>query len=107
VTGLTYTVAGLSASTAYTFTVKAKDAAGNVSACKRNYAYSLHQMLPLSNRFNSLRLQLHHQLTNWTASTDNVAVTGYDVYQGNFESNCTSTSYAVTGLTASTAYTSL
>jgi chitodextrinase len=41
VTGLTYTVAGLSASTAYTFTVKAKDAAGNVSAwqhCKRNYA---------------------------------------------------------------------
>jgi hypothetical protein len=41
VTGLTYTVAGLSASTGiYTFTVKAKDAAGNVSARqrKRNYA---------------------------------------------------------------------
>lgn len=31
VTGLTYTVTGLTASTAYTFTVKAKDAAGNLS----------------------------------------------------------------------------
>lgn len=32
VTGLAYTVTGLTASTAYTFTVKAKDAAGNLSA---------------------------------------------------------------------------
>jgi chitodextrinase len=42
----------------------------------------------------------------WTASTDNVAVTGYDVYQGStLKATVTSTSYAVTGLTASTAYT--
>ncbi|MBG6111826.1 chitodextrinase [Flavobacterium sp. CG_9.10] len=43
---------------------------------------------------------------SWTASTDNVAVTGYDVYQGaTLKATVTGTTYAVTGLTASTAYT--
>lgn len=43
---------------------------------------------------------------SWTASTDNVAVTAYDVYQGpTLKATVTSTTYAVTGLTASTAYT--
>ncbi|RSC95297.1 T9SS C-terminal target domain-containing protein [Tenacibaculum singaporense] len=43
---------------------------------------------------------------NWTASTDNVGVTGYDVYQGATKiGSSTTTTYNVTGLTASTAYT--
>jgi bacillolysin len=43
---------------------------------------------------------------SWTASTDNVGVTGYDVYQGTtLKSTVTGTTYAVSGLTASTAYT--
>jgi Zn-dependent metalloprotease/chitodextrinase len=43
---------------------------------------------------------------SWTASTDNIAVTGYDVYQGTtLKATVTTTTYAVTGLTASTAYT--
>ncbi|MFC5700257.1 carbohydrate binding domain-containing protein [Cohnella faecalis] len=43
---------------------------------------------------------------SWTASTDNVGVTGYDVYQGTTKVGTTaSTSYTVTGLSASTAYT--
>ncbi|MFT5715391.1 MAG: bacillolysin [Flavobacterium sp.] len=43
---------------------------------------------------------------SWTASTDNLAVTGYDVYQGStLKATVTGTSYAATGLTASTAYT--
>jgi bacillolysin len=43
---------------------------------------------------------------SWTASNDNVAVTGYDVYQGStLKTTVTGTSYAVSGLTASTAYT--
>lgn len=42
---------------------------------------------------------------SWTASTDNVGVTGYDIYQGGvFKGSSTTTSYAVTGLTASTTY---
>jgi hypothetical protein len=38
----------------------------------------------------------------WTASTDNVAVTGYDVYQGSTLKATVTAPYAVTGLTAST-----
>ncbi len=42
---------------------------------------------------------------SWTASTDNVAVTGYEVYEGtNLLNTVTGTTYNVTGLTASTAY---
>jgi chitodextrinase len=42
----------------------------------------------------------------WTASTDNVGVTGYTVYNGTTAAgNTTSTSYAVTGLTCGTGYT--
>ncbi|WP_264531712.1 M4 family metallopeptidase [Flavobacterium sp. N502540] len=41
----------------------------------------------------------------WTASTDNVGVTGYDIYQGTtLKGSSTTTSYTVTGLTALTAY---
>lgn len=41
----------------------------------------------------------------WTASTDNVAVTGYDIYQGTtLKGSSTTTSYNVTGLTALTNY---
>lgn len=42
---------------------------------------------------------------SWSASTDNVGVTGYDVYQGNTVlGTVTATSANITGLTASTAY---
>lgn len=41
----------------------------------------------------------------WGASTDNVGVTGYDVYQnGSFKANVSGTAYTVTGLTPATAY---
>ncbi|MEP2024356.1 M4 family metallopeptidase, partial [Reichenbachiella sp.] len=43
---------------------------------------------------------------NWNASTDNVGVTGYDVYQGATNvGTVTATSANITGLTAGTAYT--
>jgi len=42
---------------------------------------------------------------SWTASTDNVGVTGYDVYRGTtLVGSATATSYTDSGLTASTAY---
>ena len=42
----------------------------------------------------------------WTASTDNTAVTGYDVYRGTtLAGTTTATTYTDTGLTAATAYT--
>jgi chitodextrinase len=43
---------------------------------------------------------------SWSASSDNVAVTGYEVYQGStFVTSTTSTSVNVSGLSASTSYT--
>lgn len=43
---------------------------------------------------------------SWTASTDNVAVTGYNVYRGTtLLGTATGTTYTATGLTASTTYT--
>ncbi|MEP4534129.1 MAG: M4 family metallopeptidase [Cyclobacteriaceae bacterium] len=43
---------------------------------------------------------------SWSASTDNVGVTGYNVYlDGSFVSSTTGTSYAFSGLAASTSYT--
>lgn len=42
---------------------------------------------------------------SWTASTDNVGVTGYDIYQGSvLKGSSATTSFAVTGLTCNTAY---
>ncbi|MGX7667790.1 GEVED domain-containing protein [Flavobacterium pedocola] len=43
---------------------------------------------------------------SWTAATDNVGVTGYEVYRGTtLLGTVTTTTYAATGLTAATAYT--
>nr|WP_300564813.1 GEVED domain-containing protein [Flavobacterium sp.] len=42
---------------------------------------------------------------NWTASTDNVAVTGYDVFMdGSLKTSVSGTSASISGLTASTTY---
>ncbi|WP_130733275.1 GEVED domain-containing protein [Flavobacterium sp. J27] len=42
---------------------------------------------------------------SWTASSDNIGVTGYDIYRGsNLMGSTTSTSYSVTGLSAATTY---
>lgn len=42
---------------------------------------------------------------NWTASTDNIGVSGYDVYMnGSLKTSVTSTSASITGLTAATSY---
>jgi Zn-dependent metalloprotease len=42
---------------------------------------------------------------SWTAATDNVAVTGYDIYEGTtLKGSSATTSYTATGLTALTAY---
>jgi chitodextrinase len=106
-----YTVSGLSPSTMYSFTVKAKDAAGNVSASSN--VVNVTTLTPPdttpptapTNLTASNTTQTTTTLT-WTASTDNVGVTGYDVYQGaTLLGTVTSTTANITGLTAATAYT--
>jgi chitodextrinase len=107
-----YGVTGLTASTAYSFYVRAKDAAGNASANSNTVNVTTLAPTPdttaPSTPTNLAASGTTTTTTNlsWTASTDNVSVTGYDVYQnGIFRANSASTSYSVTGLTAATAYT--
>ena len=105
-----YNVTGLTSGTAYTFSVKAKDAAGNVSAASNvvNVTTLTPDTQAPTAPTNLTASGTTSSSTNlaWTASTDNVAVSGYDVYQGvTLKATVATTTYTVTGLTASTAYT--
>ncbi|WIV17717.1 lytic polysaccharide monooxygenase [Paenibacillus polygoni] len=112
---LTYTATGLTANTSYTFTVKAKDAAGNVSAASNVLTVQTAAVSTPDTTAPTAPSGLHSMTVNansvslmWSASTDNVAVTGYDIYNGNTRVGSVSGStleYTVTGLTGSTNYT--
>ena len=107
-----YAVTGLTAATSYAFTVKAKDAAGNVSVASNSVNVTTLAPAPdttapaaPTNLAASGTTVSSTNLT-WTASTDNVAVTGYDVYQNSvLIASVGATTYAVTGLAAATTYT--
>jgi chitodextrinase len=108
----TYASTGLAASTTYSYTVRALDAAGNISGLS-NSASATTQAAPdttaptipaglTATAISSSRIRL-----NWSASTDNVAVTGYRVYRNGvfLVSLGNVTTYESTGLAASTTYT--
>lgn len=112
---LNYTVTGLSANTSYTFTVKATDAAGNLSpasnavtaATSAPVADTQAPTVPGNLRVKGAPSSASITLA-WDAATDNVGVTGYKVYQGTTLSATVSgslTEHTVTGLSPSTSYT--
>lgn len=111
VTGTSTSDTGLTASTSYSYTVRAKDAAGNVSA-NSNTASATTQAAPSDTQAPTAPTNLTASAVSssqinlsWTASTDNVGVTGYDIYRGGtFLKTVTGTSTSDTGLTASTSY---
>ncbi len=110
VSGTGYTVSGLSASTAYSFYVKAKDAAGNVSAASTalsvktapradTAAPSAPSNLVVSN-VTSASVDLA-----WAAAADTVGVTGYGIYiNGYYTTTVTTTRYTASGLTPGAVY---
>lgn len=107
----TFSVIGLTASTTYSFSVKAKDAAGNLSLSSNlvsvtTLAPVLDTTLPTAPTLTATGTTQTTTNLSWSGATDNVAVTGYDVYQGaSLIASVATTSYTVSGLTASTAYT--
>lgn len=111
VTGTSANVTGLTPSTAYGFYVKAKDGAGNASAASPTInvttsasAGDTQPPTAPTNLTSPSKTATSVQLS-WTASTDNVGVTGYEVYRnGNLAQTVTGTTANVAGLTASTAY---
>jgi chitinase len=114
VTGTAATVSGLAANTSYSFTVRAVDAAGNSSAPSNTVSVTTAPgggggdttapSAPASLR--STGVTSSSVSLAWNAATDNVGVTGYDVYNGTAKAlSVTGTTGTVTGLAASTAYT--
>ena len=102
---------GFQTSTPYTFTVKARDAAGNSSVASNAVTVLLspgQDTLPPSAPTNlkSTNVTTTSVRLSWTASTDNVGVVLYEVLQGaSVVANAIgSTSANVSGLTPGTAY---
>jgi chitodextrinase len=107
-----YTVAGLACGTNYTIAVDAYDAAGNHSQ-RATITTSTSSCPPAADtQAPSIPTNVHvagatptSVTVAWTASTDNVGVTGYTVYNGAAASgNTTSTSYTVVGLSCGATY---
>ncbi len=109
-TSTSFTDSGLAASTSYSYTVSAYDAAGNSSA--QSAAVSAKTTTSVDSTSPSIPSGLAVTSTTattvslaWSASSDNVAVTGYRVYSGGVALGTTSaTSYSVSGLTPATSY---
>ncbi|MFI8604731.1 fibronectin type III domain-containing protein [Cellulophaga baltica] len=107
----TFEVSALAPETDYNFTVVALDAATNVSAQSNNLSIST-LALPdteaptvptalIANNITTTSVSL-----NWTAATDNVAVTDYEVFQEGVSLGLSggTTTFLVDGLTPETAY---
>ncbi len=109
-TGTTATVSGLTSNTTYSFFVTAYDAAGNES----NASNTINVTTPFSDTTaptapSSLTANNTTETTtdlSWNASTDNVGVVGYYIYQDDvFVGSATTTNSNMVGLTAGTTYT--
>ncbi|GHF93202.1 chitinase [Amycolatopsis bullii] len=112
VTGTSATVSGLAPGTAYSFTVKAKDAKGNTSPASAALAVTTNnpaddtQAPSAPTGVRSTGADSGSVSLAWTASTDNTGVVSYDVYRGSvLATTVTTTSAVVTGLAPSTSYT--
>uniref|UniRef100_UPI000478F961 fibronectin type III domain-containing protein n=1 Tax=Maribacter antarcticus TaxID=505250 RepID=UPI000478F961 len=103
-------IVGLTPNTEYIFAVSSIDEAENESS--QSSAVSVTTLSPADTEAPSAPLGLSSSNVtvtgvelNWSASTDNVGVTGYKVYQDGSEiTQVTGTVYSVTGLGGSTTY---
>ncbi|MFD9502206.1 fibronectin type III domain-containing protein [Streptomyces sp. NPDC060035] len=106
---------GLAASTAYTFTVRARDAAGNLSAPSAAVPVTTPAPSPTDAEPPTGPVKLRGQAENgrtvtlsWGGSTDDVGVTSYDIYQEDSRIHSvpgTQTTARLTGLRPGTVYT--
>ncbi|MFA5126812.1 MAG: fibronectin type III domain-containing protein [Patescibacteria group bacterium] len=107
----TFNDLGLTASTTYTYAIKAYDVAGNKSdfsnpVSTTTLAMPVDLTVPsaptnlVANTVSSSQINL-----SWTAATDNIGVAGYKIFRNNIQiATSTDTTFNNTGLTASTTY---
>tara|TARA_R110002051_G_scaffold138268_1_gene211018 strand:- start:19120 stop:20940 length:1821 start_codon:yes stop_codon:yes gene_type:complete len=107
-----FNATGLTPSTSYAFTVFARDAAGNTSTVSntanvQTTASADTQAPTAVTGLAASNITGTSANLSWTASTDNVGVTNYEVFRGGVSVGATggTTSYSATGLTPSTSYT--
>ena len=113
-TSTSFSDTGLSASTAYSYTVRAKDVAGNISSASSALSVTtLADTVPdtiapsVPAGLVATTVTENSVALTWTASTDTggSGLAGYDVYRGTTKVGTpTSASYTDSGLTAATAY---
>ncbi|MFG6687085.1 pectinesterase family protein [Mariniflexile sp. HNIBRBA6329] len=100
-------VEGLSEATTYSFYVNATDDAGNVSENSETISETTLDRTPPTTPANLAANGATKNSINlsWDTSSDNVGVTGYDVYvDGNFYASSTESNISVTGLEEATSY---
>jgi chitodextrinase len=113
-TNLSYTFTGLTCGTSYTIALEAYDAAGNVS--NKAMATGTTSTSPCSNADTTppsapanLTASASSETSissSWSASSDNVGVAGYNVYDGATRvASTTATSASITGLLCGTTHT--
>ncbi|CAH8711942.1 lytic polysaccharide monooxygenase [Paenibacillus thiaminolyticus] len=109
---LTYTLAGLTPSTSYSYSVRAVDAAGNQSASSNVVTFTTLPPQPdteppaAPSSLTASAITSSSVTLTWNASTDNVGVAGYRIYNGTALAGTTSgLNYTVSGLQPETSYT--
>ncbi len=108
----TYNATGLTASTTYNFNVFALDAAGNISPPSNTVQVTTGTATDTQAPTAPTNLAASNTTTtattlNWSASTDNVGVTQYQIQRNNVAIGTVAgniTTYNATGLTAATTY---
>src|SRR5213079_1341042 len=102
-----YADTGLSAGATYSYTVAARDAAGNISPNSASVSITIADTTPPTTPIGLTAAVAGSSGANlsWSASTDNVRVTGYIVRRNGVQvATPATTSYADTGLSAATTY---
>ncbi|MFM9331655.1 fibronectin type III domain-containing protein [Paenibacillus mesotrionivorans] len=107
-TATTFTLTGLKANTVYSLSIKARDAAGNLSDASNVVLSGTDLSVPTPpNSFKATGCTATSISLSWAPSYDNVGVAGYNIYHGTVliaTSSGTGTTYTISGLTEDTFY---
>ncbi|NJM93271.1 MAG: hypothetical protein HC842_00185 [Cytophagales bacterium] len=105
-------ITGLTPGTTYSYTVRAADAAGNLSASSAALSVTTDNTPPADSQAPSVpsglvasNIGATSLVLNWGASTDNVGVSAYEVFRnGILAGTSVNTSFTLTGLACGTGY---